>query len=80
MIWEVDWGKVIVDDVRRMHWTTAARICSAVIEFGRTGKGPVRRVQPQDPRRLELSVSGATAYLFLDFDLGVVRVQRIFSR
>ncbi len=80
MMWEVDWGPVAIDDVRRMYWVTAARLCAAVIDFARTSRGPVHRTNPRDPARLEMLVPGAVAYLALDFEAGVVRVERMFAR
>lgn len=79
-MWTIDWGPVAIEDVRRMHWTTASRLCAAVIEFARTCKGPVHRTSAHDPHRLQLVVPGAIAYLFLEIDLGIVRVQRMFAR
>lgn len=80
MIWEIDWGPITVEDVRRMDWVTASRLCAAVIDFARTSTGPVRRTSSADPRHLQLAVPGSIAYLFLDFERGVVRVQRMFAR
>ncbi|MFO0762275.1 MAG: hypothetical protein U0359_37900 [Byssovorax sp.] len=51
-----------------------------MIDFAETSRGPVHRTSAVDPRRIQIVVPGAVAYLFLDFDRGVVRVQRIFSR
>lgn len=80
MMWEIEWGPLAVDDVRRMHWLTAGRLCAAVIDFAKTSRGPVQRTNPRDPGRLELVVPGAVVYLALDFERGVVRVGRMFAR
>lgn len=80
MMWELDWGPVGTDDVQRMYWVTAGRLCAAVIEFARTSRGPVQRTNPRDPAHLELLIPGAVAYLALDFETGVLRVERMFAR
>lgn len=80
MSWEVDWGPLANRDVLWIPWRTAARLCAEVVRFAETGQGPVQRVSAHDPARLQLVVPGAIAYLYLDFDAGVVRVQRMFSR
>lgn len=80
MSWELDWGPLANTDVRRIHPEPAARLCAAVMLFARTRRGPVTRLSPHDPRLLELVVPGAVAYLFLDVDAGMVRVQRMFRR
>lgn len=80
MTWELDWGPLAQRDVLRMPWQTAARLCAAVKSFAETSRGPVQRVSLRDPRRLQLVVPGAIAYLYLDVDAGVLRVQRLFAR
>lgn len=80
MTWELDWGPLAERDVLHIHWRTASRLCAAVHRFAETNRGPVRRVSPDDPGHLELVVRGGIAYLVLDFDAGVIRVQRMFGR
>ncbi len=79
-MWELDWGPVAIEDVRRMHWVSAGRLCAAVIDFATTSRGPVHRTNLRDPGRLELVVPGGIAYLALDFEEGVLRVERMFAR
>lgn len=80
MIWELDWGPLAGRDVHHIPWQAAARLCAAVTRFAETNRGPAERVSPLDPRRLQVVVPGAVAYILLDFDAGVLRVQRMFPR
>ncbi len=80
MIWKLQWGPLANRDVLHIPWQTAAHLCAAVMRFAETGRANVHRTSPRDPRRLKLIVPGAIAYLFVDFEAGTLRVQRMFSR
>lgn len=80
MSWTVDWGVVATADVRRILPKPAARVCAAVLPFAESGRGPVERVRPYDPSVLRLTVPGAVALLRLDFDAGIMHVERLYPR
>ena len=63
-----------------MPMRTAERLDAAVIGFSQTGRGPVMRVSPHDPRKLVLTVRGAVAYLYADESTGVLHVGRMYAR
>jgi hypothetical protein len=81
MTWTIEWSFVAEHrDLPALRWHAAERLDAAVIRFAQTNRGPVQRVSPHDPRRLELVVPGAVAYLFADYDSGILLVSRVFSR
>lgn len=81
MIWTIRWSFVAARrDLLALPMPTAERLDAAVLRFGQTNRGPVSRVSPHDPRRLQLVVPGAVAYLFADPDSGILLVSRVFQR
>lgn len=44
MTWSVVWFDQAAEDLRRLHWETAARIDEAVQRLATTKEGPLRRV------------------------------------
>lgn len=80
MSWTLEWGPVARRDLLSIPWPTAAHVDRAVMAFAETSRGPVERVSPHDPRRLALVVPGAVAYLFADFESGILRVNRVIHR
>lgn len=77
MIWGLDWHVVARRDLLNMPWRTAARIDAAVMLFAETGRGDVRQLAPPDPRRLVLSVRGASALLYLDLERRTILIGRV---
>lgn len=43
MSWQVRWSNVCDNDVRRMRWRLATRICAAVLKYAETGRGTIER-------------------------------------
>jgi hypothetical protein len=80
MIWDLVWGPVARRDLVALPMRTAERLDAAVIRFAETGRGPVTRPYPHDPRRLRLVVSDAAALLHADERTGVLYVGRVFRR
>jgi hypothetical protein len=81
MMWELDWHFVAERDLRSIPSVDAAtRLDAAILHFAATNRGPVRRVVPQDPKRLRLEVPGAVALLYADADTGILVVWRVFRR
>jgi hypothetical protein len=81
MTWTIQWSFVAERrDLLALPMHTAERLDAAVLRFAETNRGPVSRVSPHDPRRLQLVVPGAIAYLFADHDSGILLVSRVFQR
>ncbi len=81
MTWTITWSFVAErHDLLALPRHTAEQLDAAVIRFAETSRGPVQRVSPHDHRRLQLVVPGAIAYLFADFDSGILLVSRVFRR
>jgi uncharacterized protein YbjT (DUF2867 family) len=59
---------------------TAQALDAAILRFAQTGRGPVVRPFPHDPRRLRLVVTGALAFMHADEQTGVLYVGRIYER
>jgi len=81
MTWTIRWSFVAErHDLLTLPWRTAERLDATVLRFAQTSRGPVSRVSPHDPRRLQLVVPGAIAYLFADHESGILLVSRVFQR
>jgi hypothetical protein len=81
MSWTLEWSFVAGrHDLLSLPRSTAERLDAAVIRFAQTNRGPVERVAPHDPRRLRLVVPGAIAYMFADYESGILLVGRVFRR
>lgn len=80
MTWTLNWGIVARRDLLTLPWRTAERLDAAVIRFAETNRGPVTRLFPQDPRRLQLTVRGAVALLYADERTGELHVGRVYRR
>ena len=75
---EVRWSGVCNEDVRRIPWRTAARVCAAVIEFAQTGEGPVESIVGGDPFLFGVRVRGAVAIARVDVDGRAILVLRVY--
>lgn len=80
MMWAIDWHRAAIHAFMWLPRATATRLDTEIIRFAQTSCGPVHRVSPHDDRRLVLTVRGAVAYLYLDYDAGVIRVGRVYRR
>lgn len=80
MSWTLDWHRVATKGLMSLPRACAERLDAELIHFANTSRGPVHRVSPHDARRLVLTVPGAVAYLFLDYEAGVIRVGRVYRR
>lgn len=80
MTWAVIWHRAASKGLTSLPMVCAERLDAAIIHFANTNRGPVQRVSPHDDRRLVLTVPGAVAYLFLDYEEGVIRVGRVYRR
>lgn len=81
MSWTLRWSFVAEHrDIFDIHWRTAARICAALFELEKTGRGSLTRIEPDDPNRYKLRVTGAEAQIFLDTKARVIYVVRIRGR
>lgn len=79
MNWTVRWSDVCVEDVRRIPWPVAARICGAVLEYAESGVGIVERTTPGDPSLLRVRVRGAAALVRLNAQAHTLSVWRIYA-
>ena len=61
MIWRLEWGPLVYRDVLHLPWRTAGELCATVMDFAKTGRGPVSRVSRHEPQRLKLVVTGAVS-------------------
>jgi hypothetical protein len=79
MTWALDWSAVAERDLLALPWRLAARIDAAVMAFAadRAGEGVVERISAHDPRRLRLRLYGASAFLWVDPEAGIVHVARV---
>ncbi|MEO7327195.1 MAG: hypothetical protein ABI193_01365 [Minicystis sp.] len=81
MIWTIEWSFLAEHrDLQTIHWRTATRLCSAILQLSETGKGQLERITEDDPRRFRLRVPGAEAQLFVDMRARSLHVVRIFPR
>jgi hypothetical protein len=80
MSWTIDWGVVARRDLLELPRSVAERLDAAVIRFAQTDRGPVTRLYSHDPRRLQLVVTGAIAYMHADERSGVLHIGRVFRR
>ena len=80
MIWRLEWGPLVYRDVLHLPWRTAGELCATVMDFAKTGRGPVSRVSRHEPQRLKLVVTGAVALMNADPASGVLLVTRTFRR
>lgn len=58
----------------------AERLDAAIIEFARSGRGSVTRIEPDDPNAYRLRVEGAVADLFIDARARTILVTRVYRR
>ena len=75
MSWQVRWSNVCDNDVRRMHWRLATRICAAVLKYAETGRGTIER----ESGGYRIRVNGAVALAHLDVTTRTIDVRRIFA-
>lgn len=68
MSWTIDWGVVARRDLLELPRSVAERLDAAVIRY------------PHDPRRVQLVVTGAIAYMHADERSGVLHIGRVFRR
>ena len=81
MTWTIEWSVVAArHDLLELPRRTAEALDAAVIRFAQTGRGPVKRISPHDPRRLQIVVPDAVANIFADPESGVLLVGRVFRR
>jgi len=77
MSWDVVWFALAADDLRRVHWETAARIDEAVQRLAATKEGPLRRVMINGVAETRLLVPPYAAIVSLDRRARLVKVWRI---
>jgi hypothetical protein len=77
MTWTVAWSFLCDEDVKRLHWLDAERICRAVGEYARSGSGRLEAMS--GPSRYRLRVAGAVALLRLDEKTATVHVDRLYG-
>jgi hypothetical protein len=77
MTWAVVWFDQAADDLRRMHWQSAARVDEAVLRLAATNEGPLRRVLINGRIETRLLVPPYAAIVSLDRRARLLRVWRV---
>jgi hypothetical protein len=77
MTWAVVWFDQAAEDLRRLHWETAARIDEAVQRLATTNEGPLRRVLINGVVETRLLVPPHAAIVSLDRRARLVKVWAI---
>jgi hypothetical protein len=66
--------------LNKLPRSAAERLDAAVIRLAETGRGPIARIDPDNPNRFLLRVSGAEAELFVDRRAGTILVTSVRRR
>ena len=77
MTWAVVWFDQAAEDLRRLHWETAARIDEAVQRLATTKEGPLRRVLINGVVERRLLVPPYAAIVSLDRRARLLKVWAI---
>jgi hypothetical protein len=77
MTWAVVWFDQAAEDLRRLHWETAARIDEAVQRLATTNEGPLRRVLINGVVETRLLVPPYAAIVSLDRRARLLKVWAI---
>lgn len=77
MTWAVAWFDQAAEDLRRLHWETAARIDEAVQRLATTNEGALRRVLINGVVETRLLVPPYAAIVSLDRRARLVKVWAI---